>query len=196
MAAREKICHALLELLKEKDVNDITVSELIHLAGVSRSSYYYYFYRPKSILDDMLQDFLKTYAEILDSLGHSFPGGSNQRDAAMRLARHFYEHKTLVSRLFFSNSYEKFHSDLIRLYISALEAHDIYAGTSDAGPLEKIEDASLIGLYAYSEGYAFAGRMEWWARGGFAITPEELLERTEQLARLARPYFARRSSKP
>ena len=70
MAAREKICHALLELLKEKDVNDITVSELIHLAGVSRSSYYYYFYRPKSILDFLVQYFLNTYDVILDSLGH------------------------------------------------------------------------------------------------------------------------------
>lgn len=196
MAAREKICHALLELLKEKDVDDITVSELIRLAGVSRSSYYYYFYRPKSILDDMVQDFLKVYAEILDSLGQPFPGDSNQRDAAMRLARHFYDHKTLVTRLFFSNSHDKFRSDLIRVYISALEAHDIYAGTGASEAPEKIEDVSLIGLCVYSEGYAFAGRMEWWARCGFSITPEELLERTEQLARLARPCFVRRPAKP
>lgn len=192
MAAKEKICHALLELLKEKDVNDITVSELIRLAGVSRSSYYYYFYRPKSILDDLLQDFLNTYAELLNTLGPDT--ASDGQNAALALARHFYEHQTLAARLFFSNYHDKFLSDLIRVYLSALESYDVYAETG--GQLEKVEDPSLLGLYSYDAGYAFAGRMEWWAGSGFALTPEELLAYTGRMERMVRVRFLRRSAKP
>ena len=37
---RESICTALLELLQDKDFNEISVSELVRRAGVSRQSFY------------------------------------------------------------------------------------------------------------------------------------------------------------
>ncbi|MBE7069451.1 MAG: TetR/AcrR family transcriptional regulator [Ruminococcaceae bacterium] len=53
---RESICTALLELLKTKDFKDISVSELVRRAGVSRQS----FYRNYKTKEDIVLEIEKT----------------------------------------------------------------------------------------------------------------------------------------
>ena len=53
---KEAIGLALFELLKEKDLNNIKIVELVKKAGVSRSA----FYRNYKSLEDVLKDFIKT----------------------------------------------------------------------------------------------------------------------------------------
>lgn len=192
MTAKEKIRCALLDILGEKDIRDITVTELIQRAGVSRSAYYYYFYRPESILDGMTRDFMKQYTAIIRIPGRA----AREADSALRLARHFYENRTLVTRLFFSSRHDRFVSELIQTYASALEGCDIYTQPGSVGPPEKVEDRNLISLYAFSTGYTFIGRMEWWARCSFSVSPEEILDYGRQIQRMTHTSFVSRLPAP
>lgn len=54
---KSKIAEALLNMLSEKNIDDITVNELIELAGVSRSSFYRNFRDIYDVYDSMLEDF-------------------------------------------------------------------------------------------------------------------------------------------
>lgn len=190
MRTKERVFHALLELLKEKDIESVTVSELIKAAGVSRSSYYYHFYRPESVLEEMTAAFIERYREILDSVGREPEGGPTAEEAGLELARHFYAHQDLVSRLFSLKLHDRFVPELIRAYITSFEKCEVYAGVREecAAP----QDEVFSGLYVYSLSYAFIGRMEWWAKNGFALEPEELMRYSGEVTERMRSCGIRR----
>lgn len=54
---KSKIAEALLNMLSEKNIDDITVDEVIGLAGVSRSSFYRNFRDIYDVYDSMLENF-------------------------------------------------------------------------------------------------------------------------------------------
>ena len=53
---RESLALALIRLLKKKDFSSITVSEIVKLAGVSRSSFYRNFESKEQLLLSYLYD--------------------------------------------------------------------------------------------------------------------------------------------
>lgn len=64
---KEAIGEALFKLLKEKDINDIKIVDLVKKAGVSRSA----FYRNYNSLDDVLKDFIKiNFDELVKSFSY------------------------------------------------------------------------------------------------------------------------------
>lgn len=55
LIVRESITHALFKLMKKKKLRDITVSELVQTAGVSRNS----FYRNYESMEDIIRQYLR-----------------------------------------------------------------------------------------------------------------------------------------
>lgn len=62
--SRELIKNALLELMKDRELCNITVSELLTRAGVSRGTFYTHFNGIASVRDELIEDMFA----ILDSL--------------------------------------------------------------------------------------------------------------------------------
>ena len=58
---RESLALALIRLLKKKDFSSITVSEIVKLAGVSRSSFYRNFESKEQLLLSYLYDLYKDF---------------------------------------------------------------------------------------------------------------------------------------
>lgn len=56
LIVRESITHALFKLMQKKPLREITVSELVKTAGVSRNSFYRNFQSLEDILRQYLQD--------------------------------------------------------------------------------------------------------------------------------------------
>ena len=55
---------AILRLMKEKDIDDITVRQLVDKAGVSRSTFYRYYSQPIDVIQDYLRPFNQTNAYL------------------------------------------------------------------------------------------------------------------------------------
>lgn len=56
----------LVEMLKSKDINQITVSELCNEAGINRGTFYNHFYDVKDVYNTISDEFYKKIVEIAD----------------------------------------------------------------------------------------------------------------------------------
>lgn len=57
LSTKEKISESLLDMLEEKNIDDITVGELIEFAGVSRSTFYRNFHDVYDVYDSLIETF-------------------------------------------------------------------------------------------------------------------------------------------
>ena len=69
---RESLSIALIELLKKKDYNEISITELCKRAGVSRTGFYRHYYDKSEIIDDIIEDLFEKY-----KAESRFRGGQN-----------------------------------------------------------------------------------------------------------------------
>lgn len=72
-SGKRKICDALCELGMDRPIERVTVQEIISLAGINRSTFYYHFDDVPSALEWMISDFLKEYLQLLFDI----PEGDN-----------------------------------------------------------------------------------------------------------------------
>jgi AcrR family transcriptional regulator len=71
---KEKLCKALLVLLETKKLKEITVKDLVAVAGVNRSTYNYHFYSMEDVLEETMAEFsqgLRNSFTLSSSYGHT-----------------------------------------------------------------------------------------------------------------------------
>lgn len=60
-SAKAYIITALLELLHQKTFSSITVKEIVKRAGISRSTFYVYYYDKYDLLDQLSKDIINEF---------------------------------------------------------------------------------------------------------------------------------------
>lgn len=65
-AAQRRIKDAMLQLIREKPFEKITISEVIRLAHVSRTTYYYHYYEQTEVVDEIISDFYRDLQAVFD----------------------------------------------------------------------------------------------------------------------------------
>lgn len=64
------IGESLLELMKEKEFDRITIKELVEKAGISRVTYYHYYYDKSDVLRDYLNEIVSAYMNQSEGWGN------------------------------------------------------------------------------------------------------------------------------
>lgn len=96
---RVKIADALCELLKDKEFNAITTSEIAKTAGVNESLIYRYFGDKRGLLHQILSDFLDNYVnEIEEALG-GVKGSLNRLRRLLWHHIHLFESNRVFAKL-------------------------------------------------------------------------------------------------
>lgn len=80
---REQIIDALQELVKEQDINNISVSDIAKRAGIGKGSIYYYFESKDAIVDALIERTYTTPLEIAKSMVKQTELSPYQRMAAI-----------------------------------------------------------------------------------------------------------------
>ena len=114
-SAKRCLRAALLEIMKEKDYRDVTVSELCRKAGVSRMT----FYRNYDIINDLFRETaVDLNDEIISALGSPFRSGTTARwyEEAFRITA---QHRDEVSVMF----HESFQFEWMKV-VNGLAVHD------------------------------------------------------------------------
>lgn len=88
--AQDCLYTAIMRLMREKDVDDITVKELVLKAGVARSTFYRYYTQPMDVLRDYLRPFNHGNAHLDD------------KDDKKVYLRRFYQYYTGHSELIYT----------------------------------------------------------------------------------------------
>lgn len=77
-ATKNKIKQTLIEMLKEEDLNKITVLSLCEKANINRSTFYNHYSSPKAILLGMQKEFLNTVSTQLTEASKVTPEWDKQ----------------------------------------------------------------------------------------------------------------------
>ena len=144
------ITEALLHLLDQKSISEITVSEIISTAGVARSSFYRNYTSKENVITTLIADILEEYRENMSSDGENVYTREN-----IRMGFQFFSH------------YERIILDLHRFgYGSIILAmmnrfHEDIAGNMPHTSIQKYELYIYIGaLYNTALMWLVSGKKE------------------------------------
>ena len=88
------LAEALLNLMKEKDFKNITITEITQKAGVSRMTYYRYYCYKEDILDDYMNGIIEEYKKAREKID------KNDYYSLVKSAFDlFYEYQDLIKAL-------------------------------------------------------------------------------------------------
>ena len=155
LIVRESIETALIELMKKKPLSDITISEIVKKAGVSRVSYYRNYYHKEDVLfasmDKIAAEWKIEAERISENIGEQII--------------ELFEMERPLLEIIYNNHLEHLLYKLIRKY---------------CGLEEKIENNALAYLLSLIAG-AFFGWCDEWVKRGMQETPEEIKQMLKQL---------------
>ena len=104
--ALECLLTALLQLMKDKDLDRITVTELSKRAGISRMTYYRYFDSISDILSEKLRSLFESFVQELEASG----------DISLNCATIAYFNFIKKEKFFFTTLFSSSYQESVRLF--------------------------------------------------------------------------------
>lgn len=170
----QKLKRALFDLLREKEYNDISISEIAANTGISRTSFYLFFDSKDEV-----------FAELCDSLSEQWftdffdANYAKDRDTEEKLFMEFIvwfeQRKPAFQNIFLARS-EKF--DDVSLLAKSVEKRMI-----ERGRLILHSDAMVQRFCLFSKIYSASllAMLQWWISDGSAFTVEDFHELLDRL---------------
>ena len=156
---RHLLSEALVELIREKDYNSITVSDIIERANVGRSTFYAH-YRDK---DDL---FVGELDRVIEVLSHRIP---DQEDSpffpSLGLFRHVGEEYKLYKALLWTSGI-----DLLIKHLQTSLSNRIEQGLQKSRMEFEIPFPIMANFVAGS----FLTLLKWWLENKMIYSPEEM----------------------
>lgn len=173
--AKDKITNALVELLSTTPHTKITVTKLIKVAGVNKSTYYYNFSCIEDVIQYLKQSFITKFEETFskDTMYCDVAGTSPLlKRNAIDMYNYLYENKKAFSVLINSSIRDEFRYDFIRCMRHLLAQHTWNVRNPD-GSLTILSQSELSYNLHY-QAYANYSFLEQWVKRNFEESPAEL----------------------
>ena len=168
---KKVIKDTLLELLDEKDIKKITVSEICKICDINRATFYRYYLDVYDLLDKIEEEFVNELKEASDKhVTEEYSVGS----FANILLSVFVENKKLVKLLFNSKSTTHILNDILEIaYVKCKEKWE-----KDL-PNLKEEDVEYASMFIFN---GALGIINFWIKNDFNKECEEISNIIEQLS--------------
>ncbi len=150
---KDKIKDALKSLLKEKSFKNVTITELVKKAGVSRTAFYRNYESKEAILDEILEVFVSAIKKQL----HSGISGGDRYDLFLSLFQKIKDAEEEIRLLFGAH-----------LKLEDLFPAEIRKFVHDISPLDKYDFLSIYG--------AVKEILSYWISNGMVESVEEMAD--------------------
>ena len=173
---REKLRNALITLLENKTLKEITVKELVEEAGVNRSTYNYHFYSIEDVLEDVIVDFTRGLREsftLSNVYGHASKiKGFEVENAVIK----YFESKKKCITVLYNAGYWLMFMDRVEK-----EFENIFRGYSmvfitDTGDKESMSEGLSYELRIKEFCYAIIADLQFWMEYKAIISLEEVMK--------------------
>ena len=156
---------ALLELMQEKAYADISVSELCHKAGLSRNTFYKFFFEKDALLDYLREDITLGFIEYKKVIAAK--NLSSQMEAFVHYFSFWYQLREWVDVLVKNNLWDQIAMPKEQAFalLSARNWDHYLVDTPHA--LEMMQTFLAAGCIHL---------VKWWSLNGFEKTPTEMAE--------------------
>lgn len=174
-ATQQAIGDALLDLLRDRQFSDVTITELCEAAGVSRPTFYRHF--------DAMEDVLGYYAQrLFDDSNARVRGMVGHGNSGHTILEAFFASFLPYRELFEVIRRNGLFGPLMG-HLWILMGYPIWQGDAADAPQGDID------LIVYNGGGAFSLAIAW-AAGGMQRTPGEMADTVIRASELARGTFA------
>ena len=146
----EHITEAVLKLMQNQNLSEISISQICEEAGVGRASFYRNYESKKSVLEQYL-------AKLIQEWGHDFEDRGDLSYFSESLLRHYYKYKNFYLLL-----YRQGLSDMIYETIRWATKMD-----EAQNNMERYGKSMVAGM--------IFGWVDEWMRQGMPETPEEII---------------------
>ena len=162
---RRLLKEGMLRLLREKDSDKITISELCREAGVNRATFYRHYGIPRDVLMDIQKDLFHDMQKELPVLNSM----ENIRRAIEKMCVYLDRNKELLRLLILNNSDTDFANFINEIYMEVWEEYKQMSILKDLGQ----EDIRLIMLYCAGGSYFI---LRSWVMGNIPRSAKEMAD--------------------
>ncbi len=164
------IKETFLNLLEEKDINKITVSEICKIADINRATFYRYYLDVYDLLDKIEEEFLEELKEA--------PYFHNEEYSLYQLAKELLdtvvENQKLVTILFNKNNNIYILNDILEDIYNKYK----YKWLNEIKDINE-EDMAYAGIFAFN---GSLGIVNYWISQGFKEPVDEIAKMIEDLS--------------
>ncbi|WP_044477910.1 TetR/AcrR family transcriptional regulator [Paenibacillus antibioticophila] len=153
---------ALIALMQEKELQDISITEIVNHAGVSRTAYYRHYKSKEEILQSVMKEIVK---KVVKAMKLQTPV-HNSYDYWLRLFTAVHQHAERVQLLLGANFGEAILNEVTRRMLAPVPDYD-----------------AVSSYAAYFWGGAVYGVLLAWMRNGMLQSPEEMASICFQLVK-------------
>lgn len=168
--SKDALKKALLELLKEKDLDHITITDLVHRANLNRGTFYYHYQSIAELFDelvhDVCQDFIEAYkAPYLQTERFMV---SNLNSHSVNIFKHVLTYFEFYSTVICSPKLAAYETKIIQLLRNLIRRDYHFVMNKN-----KKVDIELLATY---NAYALFGLITEWVKTGYQHSPEYMAE--------------------
>lgn len=156
---------ALLELLEQKKIQDISVTELTAKADVNRKTFYNHYATPEDVLRELEENLVDSFFQFVDADKEALV--SNPREMILQLANQILDNRGFCARLV--------HSGEIRYLLDKTRDHFLGYMSKLISSRYEVEPARLPYLIDYTVNGVVAV-LEAWLFDPESLTAEELAD--------------------
>lgn len=168
---KENLRTALLEILKNKELAQITVTELAKQANINRATFYLHYQIPRDIFDEIYQEFIDSFEAVYSQSIVLAANDQSSQSVWLAVYRFLFEHQETVKLLtkVDGGPFQQFF-EIELLHVITKQPY-----------WEKYKDdphSEYKWMFAIS---AWVGIIKLWVHNGMKESPEELAEITQSI---------------
>lgn len=153
---------AVIELMIEKEFDQITIQDISDKADVSRRTIYLHYMDKFDLLDKLIEEHIDDLRNICESTDDD----ADYRDAGLLWFEYFESHSLFFSALLASKGTLFFRNRFLAFFLQELEKENNMSEGDNEGLADGVNvDIQFLGA-------AIVGVVEWWSRmGGLSLLP-------------------------
>lgn len=165
LKSQEAIKKAILELMAEKNFEDITIRDISDRANVNRGTIYLHYADKYDLLDKIIEEHIGNLRELCHSASEmTFKEGNYV------WFEYFADHHIFFSTMLNTKSAAHFRSRFLDLVIQEYKIEvDVSKGINHG-----LSDEVVLQFF----GAALVGAVEWWFQNGMPLPPRVMAEQT------------------
>lgn len=169
--SREALKKAVIELMLEKDFDQITIQDIADRADVSRRTLYLHYTDKFDLLDKLIEEHIGNIREICESSDDA----TGYTEMGLVWFEYFEQHSMFFSVLLGSKGSVFFRGRFLEFFLGELEKDKSLSGGSgkDSADIRNVDIQFL--------GSAIVGVVEWWFKNAQPLPPDVMAQRIGNL---------------
>ncbi|MBA2876252.1 TetR/AcrR family transcriptional regulator [Thermaerobacillus caldiproteolyticus] len=163
LKSQEAIKKAFIELMSEKNFDDITIQDIADRANVSRGTIYLHYLDKFDLLDKLIEEHINNMREICESTAEA-----EYNEANLPLFEYLEHHYLFFSTMLTSKGAPQFRSKFIEFLIEEFKDEVDITKEKNQGLNEDVILQFIVNSYV--------GIVEWWIANGMPYPPHVMAE--------------------